>query len=153
LLNFYATDNIKVAGYLITETSSKPSISAAGWAMNNDSYTFSSSGPKILYGWAKDIAGNVSLSLNDSVRITLAVLKSAVISGDNTKSVHFQSSVEDNNSDNMNIEITGLKESGISIGEMVKIDLYPNPCRDNVTVQDYILSKLLLVRMKLLINW
>lgn len=59
-----ATDNIGVTGYLLTETATKPSVTAAGWSsVKPSSYTFTSAGSKKLYAWARDGAGNVSSNL------------------------------------------------------------------------------------------
>ena len=59
-----ASDNVGVTGYLVTESSTKPSATAAGWTSAKPaSYTFASAGAKTLYAWAKDAAGNVSSSL------------------------------------------------------------------------------------------
>jgi hypothetical protein len=70
---FTATDAVGVTGYLLTETSTPPSAGAGGWTGSAPtSYTFNSAGSKTLYAWAKDAAGNVSASLNDSVTITIA---------------------------------------------------------------------------------
>lgn len=70
-VTFTATDNVGVTGYLITESASIPSASNPGWSSSaQTSYTFSSAGVKTLYAWAKDLAGNISTSLNDSVTIT-----------------------------------------------------------------------------------
>lgn len=72
ITNFSAADNVGVAGYLLTETSSTPSAGAAGWAaIAPASHVFSSDGSKTLYAWAKDAAGNVSNSLSGSVTITI----------------------------------------------------------------------------------
>ena len=71
-----ASDNIGVTGYLITESATAPSATAAGWSVTAPtSYTFASAGSKTLYAWAKDLAGNVSLSRSASVTITLVVAK------------------------------------------------------------------------------
>jgi len=60
---FTATDNLAVTGYMVTETWIHPQTNAAGWSTAaTSSYTFTTSGDKILYAWAKDAAGNVSLS-------------------------------------------------------------------------------------------
>jgi parallel beta-helix repeat protein len=72
ILTFTATDNIAVAGYLITESATEPLLSNIGWSVNKPvSYTFSTEGAKTLYAWAKDAAGNISLSVSKSVVITL----------------------------------------------------------------------------------
>lgn len=75
ITTFTATDGTGVTGYMITESSSTPSSGASGWSSSVPAnYTFSSEGNKTLYAWAKDAAGNVSTSLNDSVVITLPVV-------------------------------------------------------------------------------
>ena len=72
ITTFTATDNTAVTGYLLTESSSTPSASSGSWTSSvPTSYSFGTSGSKTLYAWAKDAAGNVSTSLNDSVTITL----------------------------------------------------------------------------------
>ena len=71
---FTATDNIGVTGYILTETSSVPLSSASGWTSLAPSvYTFSSAGSNTLYAWAKDNIGNVSVSRNQIITITLDV--------------------------------------------------------------------------------
>ena len=67
-----AMDNVGVTGYLLTESPTKPSATAAGWASAKPaSYPFASAGAKTLYAWARDAAGNVSSSRTGSVTITL----------------------------------------------------------------------------------
>jgi len=59
-----------VASYLVTETSTTPSVGNAGWAgVAQTVYVFISDGIKTLYGWVKDVAGNISASLNDTVTV------------------------------------------------------------------------------------
>ena len=73
ITNFTATDNIGVTGYTVTESSTAPLATSGGWsATPQTSYTFTSAGPKTLYAWAKDAAGNVSDSRSASVTITLS---------------------------------------------------------------------------------
>lgn len=75
--SFTATDNVGVTGYLLTESETAPASDATGWSSSAPtSYTFTGlpqgvATAKTLYAWAKDVAGNVSLSLSDSVTITL----------------------------------------------------------------------------------
>jgi hypothetical protein len=70
---FTANDNVEVTGYLLTETATKPSATAAGWTSTRPaSYTFASAGVKTLYAWAKDAGGNVSNSSMGLVTITLS---------------------------------------------------------------------------------
>ena len=71
--NLSATDNVGVTGYLLTETSAKPLVTASGWKSTSPlSYTFASSGAKSLYAWAKDAAGNISASRFANVTITVS---------------------------------------------------------------------------------
>jgi hypothetical protein len=73
ITTFTAADAAGVTGYLLTETSGKPSASAAGWSGTKPAnYTFISEGAKTLYAWAKDATGNVSNSLSATVTITLS---------------------------------------------------------------------------------
>jgi hypothetical protein len=74
--SFTATDAIGVTGYCINESASAPTAgtcTGSGWSGSaQTAYTFSTEGAKTLYAWAKDAAGNISTSLNDSVTITIA---------------------------------------------------------------------------------
>ena len=73
ITTFTATDNVGVAGYLLTESAAAPSAVSAGWtAAAPASYTFTSTGTKTLYAWAKDAAGNVSTARSATVVITLS---------------------------------------------------------------------------------
>ena len=70
--SFTAIDNVGVTGYLVTESATAPIATLTGWsATSPTTYTCASSGSKTLYAWAKDAAGNVSVSRNASVTITL----------------------------------------------------------------------------------
>ena len=72
--SFTATDDTSVTGYLINESASVPTSGDAGWVGTAPTeYVFTTEGSKTLYAWAKDAAGNVSTSLNDSVVVTLPV--------------------------------------------------------------------------------
>jgi hypothetical protein len=72
ITTFTATDNVGITGYLLTETSTVPAATAAGWSATAPAtYTFSSSGTKTLYAWAKDGANNVSTSMSATVVITI----------------------------------------------------------------------------------
>lgn len=94
---FTATDNTAVTGYLANESASTPSAGAAGWSGTaQTSYTFTTDGSKTLYAWAKDAAGNVSSSLNDSVLVdsTAPTLASATIgTSGNTITMTFDENV------------------------------------------------------------
>ena len=70
LVSLSAIDNVGVTGYLVTESSTKPAATAAGWsATAPTSFTFSGYGAKTAYAWAKDAAGNVSAGLSATVTI------------------------------------------------------------------------------------
>jgi hypothetical protein len=69
---FTASDNVGVTGYLLTETSTAPAANAVGWsAAAPTSYTFATAGTKTLYAWARDAAGNVSISMTTTVVVTI----------------------------------------------------------------------------------
>lgn len=71
--SFTASDNKAVTGFKITESATAPNAGDAGWNTDTPtSYTFASEGSKTLYAWAKDAAGNISDSLNDSVVVAVA---------------------------------------------------------------------------------
>ncbi len=70
--SFTATDNKAVTGFKLTESATAPPAGDAGWtAVVPTSYSFTTEGSKTLYAWAKDAAGNVSVSMSDKVVITL----------------------------------------------------------------------------------
>jgi hypothetical protein len=72
IISFTASDNIAVTGYMLTELSNKPATSSPVWQTTAPArYTFSGSGAKTLYAWAKDAAGNISSSRNATTVITL----------------------------------------------------------------------------------
>ncbi len=73
--SFTATDNIGVTGYILAEsyTTPVPTKDSSWSAGTPSSFTFSSSGTKILYAWVRDLAGNVSNTANSNqVTITIA---------------------------------------------------------------------------------
>lgn len=68
-----ASDDVGVIGYLINESSTKPSSTVSGWtSMAPTSYTAASTGSHTLYAWAKDAAGNCSDSKTAVVMIASA---------------------------------------------------------------------------------
>lgn len=72
--SFTASDNVAVTGYLLTESSAVPSAVAPGWTIAPPaSYTFLSADSTVLYAWAKDAAGNVSVAKSAPITITTAV--------------------------------------------------------------------------------
>jgi|GEM_PF-1600425 len=73
VLSWGCSDDKSVTGYKLTETSTVPLAVDDGWESSKaSSYTFSEAGNKVLYAWAKDAAGNVSIPVYDSVTITLS---------------------------------------------------------------------------------
>ncbi len=72
ITTFTATDNIIVSDYLLTESDITPAIDDPLWSTDiPTTYTFASSGVKILYAWVRDSFGNISASANATVEITL----------------------------------------------------------------------------------
>ncbi|HIJ88793.1 MAG TPA: hypothetical protein HPP97_14140 [Desulfuromonadales bacterium] len=69
--SFIATDTDgTVTGYMITESSSKPSASASGWSVSPlTSYTTTKTGSVTLYAWAKDNAAGVSAAKSATTTI------------------------------------------------------------------------------------
>ncbi|HET6555701.1 MAG TPA: T9SS type A sorting domain-containing protein [Prolixibacteraceae bacterium] len=103
---FSATDNVGVTAYMINEASAKPSLSNSRWqAQAPTNYLALTPGTKTLYAWTRDAAGNVSAQVSDIVAI----------------------SVESNGGVTTDLEA--------DISQSFKIDVYPNPCVDNITVR------------------
>ena len=72
--SFTASDNVGVTGYLVTENATAPLPSDSGWTSSAPTtFTFSNTGNKTAYAWAKDAANNVSAAKSSSVVITLPV--------------------------------------------------------------------------------
>jgi Glucodextranase, domain B len=69
--SFTATDNVAVTGYLITTSATAPAASASGWTTTAPASVTAVVGINTYYAWAKDAAGNVSLSKSASVTVTL----------------------------------------------------------------------------------
>ncbi|ABB30537.1 MULTISPECIES: hypothetical protein [Geobacter] len=70
--SFTATDNVGVTGYLITTSATAPAASATGWSATAPTSVTAVAGNNTFYAWAKDAAGNVSLSKSASVTVTVA---------------------------------------------------------------------------------
>jgi len=76
---------------MVTESPETPLVSASGWSTTAPaSYKFSSSttsGTKTLYAWAKDAAGNISVSRSASVTLSIPLsdlIVSSVSNGSKT---------------------------------------------------------------------
>ena len=115
-----ATDNVGVTGYLINESSTKPSATASGWASTAPaSYTFTTAGSKTLYAWAKDAAGNVSASMSASVAVTLADTTAPVVTltaPANGSSVSGAVTITATASDNVGVSGVQFKLDGANLG-------------------------------------
>jgi hypothetical protein len=62
-------------GYIMNESAEAPAASAEGWTGTAPtSYTFGSDGEKTLYGYCKDLAGNVSTGVSDTVTVTTSAI-------------------------------------------------------------------------------
>ncbi|MDO8991179.1 MAG: hypothetical protein Q7U91_16260 [Sideroxyarcus sp.] len=73
---FTATDNVAVAGFMITQSATPPAADAVGWtATAPTAVTAAAAGSQTFDPWAKDAAGNVSaVGTPATVTITLPVL-------------------------------------------------------------------------------
>lgn len=70
-LSFTAIDNVAVTGYLATTDTETPAPADPRWQPSAPaSHTFSGSGLQILFGWAKDAAGNISEAQSAMVSLT-----------------------------------------------------------------------------------
>ena len=58
ITTFTATDNVGVTGYIVTSASTAPALTDPGWSATPPlSFTFTTTGAKTLYAWARDAAG------------------------------------------------------------------------------------------------
>lgn len=70
-VTFVATDNVRVDGYLVAESSAMPAATDPRWSASAPTaFTFAGYGPHTLYAWAKDAAGNVSAGKGASILVT-----------------------------------------------------------------------------------
>ncbi len=70
VLNFNASDDKELSGYLITESADIPSWFSSGWSVTKPvSYQASGQGIITLYAWTKDAVGNVSASKSATIII------------------------------------------------------------------------------------
>ena len=83
---FTATGVFALKGYLLSETSTPPQVSGAGWSVAAPtSYTFATSGNKTLYAWVKDANGAVSVGLSAACDVaTIPVVSSFSIPATST---------------------------------------------------------------------
>jgi len=78
--SFTATDNVGVTGYLINKSATAPAATATGWTATAPTSVTAVSGSNTFYAWAKDAAGNVSLSRSATVTVTLPDTTAPVVS-------------------------------------------------------------------------
>jgi len=72
VLALNAVDKAGVTGYILKESPVPPEVSDAGWTQTPpSSFTFTKSGVRHLYAWAKDAAGNISKKRSAKVRILI----------------------------------------------------------------------------------
>ena len=76
IATFTVSDNGVITGYLLTLTATAPLTTNTDWGVSKPtSYTFTGLkagvNAKTIYAWAKDAAGNVSLSRSAKTTITL----------------------------------------------------------------------------------
>jgi hypothetical protein len=65
-----ASDNVKVTGYYLSENGTTPAIGAPGWSASLPAaFAFPAAGPRTLYAWVRDAAGNVSARASATVDI------------------------------------------------------------------------------------
>jgi uncharacterized Zn-binding protein involved in type VI secretion len=94
-ISIIASDNLGVAAYLLSEVSTPPSASAAGWsATKPTSHTFPSAGSKSLYAFVKDAADNVSDAKSATVvidiiapQLVLSTLADGAVTNKNTLNI------------------------------------------------------------------
>ena len=116
---FTASDDTTLTGYMVTETSTPPTMGAAGWTASAPaSYTVASVGNYTLYPWAKDAAGHVSAVYGspasatvDSTDPTASILVATNITTSGGSTYSFTVSF----SDNLAIDVTSLDGSDIRV--------------------------------------
>jgi len=70
-----------VTGYIITQSPTPPSAGAAGWSASAPTtYTVGSDGTYILYPWARDAAGNISLLFGSPATVSVDASAPTVVS-------------------------------------------------------------------------
>lgn len=70
ITTFTASDAVGVSAYLLSESATPPLVSDPAWAAAaQTSHTFTTWGNRILYAYAKDAAGNISLPLSAMILI------------------------------------------------------------------------------------
>ncbi len=78
-LSLTATDNVGVTGYYISNSTTVPAATASGWVAVSSTTSYSNTGvaytlprgdgPKTVYAWYKDAAGNVSTTASATITL------------------------------------------------------------------------------------
>jgi len=81
-LNLSAADTTGVTAYYVSESSAAPTSGQTGWVTATSatafsaapSFTFATGGAEVktVYGWFKDLAGNISVASSDTINHTVA---------------------------------------------------------------------------------
>ena len=105
LSTFTATDNIGVTGYLVNETAAKPSLTNSRWT---------ESAPTSYLALSTGTKTLYAWAKNAAGKVSASVTDGVTITIDGSRLT------------------TGIEED---VNGSVKIDIFPNPCIDNVTVR------------------
>jgi hypothetical protein len=114
-LTITASDNVAVTGYLLSESVSVPSLSAAGWTTSKPTaFTFATAGGKTLYLFVRDGAGNISAPQGATVTIDItppSLVLSTLANGKatNASPLNVSGTVKDN------LAVSSLTINGIAI--------------------------------------
>jgi hypothetical protein len=104
VIDFTATDDTAVTGYLVTMSSLTPLASNPNWESSaTTTYHLTSSGTTTLYAWAKDAADNVSSAATSSV---FAVLTAYTVGG-SVSGLSGTLVLRNNGGDNLSISANG----------------------------------------------
>jgi len=80
-ISFTSSDNVGVTGFMITESTTPPSVDAEEWTVSAPtSFIVGNQGTHTLYPWVKDAVGNVSNVYGSPVTVTVDVTKPTVTS-------------------------------------------------------------------------
>ena len=132
-----ASDDVAVSGYMITESSTAPAAADGGWTVTAPTdYTFATYGSKTLYAWAKDAAGNVSLSASDTVEVTEPAPTTYTIGG-TTSGLAGTVVLQNNGGDDLSVS-TGTFTFGAALvsGAAYDVSVLTQPTGQTCTVSD-----------------
>jgi hypothetical protein len=116
IFKFVATDNVGVIGYFLYNAPIKPNSNLPNWSPTPQKFfAFSFSGEKIMYGFAKDAAGNVSLGFKQTIlldNVPPSVPSGLTLSsiGSNSLSLSWTQS-----SDNLGVSAYTVSRNGVHV--------------------------------------